>query len=136
MRLAYVRLCGFRGYRNLVEIEFSPSFTIIDGRNGVGKSSIFDAVEFALLGSLTKYGEMTAAGETVDQYIWWRGPGTTPSERFVEVGFEVAGEILQLKRTMLRSPDAAALERVISSLLSAAHAPEAIGTPCYLETCK
>lgn len=125
MRLAHVRLCGFRGYRKLVEIEFSPSFTIIDGRNGVGKSSIFDAVEFALLGSLTKYGEMSAAGETVDQYVWWRGPGSVPSERFVEVGFQIGDEVLSIKRTMLTGPDPKALGAVTAALMSEAHAPEA-----------
>ena len=44
MRLAYVDLCGFRGYRQAVRLDFAEAFTIIDGRNGVGKSTIFDAV--------------------------------------------------------------------------------------------
>ena len=48
MKLAYVDLCGFRGYRKRLRIDFAEDFTIIDGRNGVGKSTIFDAVEYAL----------------------------------------------------------------------------------------
>ena len=65
MRLAYVDLCGFRGYRKRTRIEFANRVTIIDGRNGVGKSTIFDAVEFALTGALSKYKETKAAGQTV-----------------------------------------------------------------------
>jgi DNA repair exonuclease SbcCD ATPase subunit len=46
VKLAYVDLCGFRGYHKRLRIEFPDGFTVIDGRNGVGKSTIFDAVEF------------------------------------------------------------------------------------------
>ena len=56
MRLRYVHLHGFRGYRKPVRIDFAESFTIIDGRNGVGKSTIFDAVEFALTGTFETAG--------------------------------------------------------------------------------
>jgi chromosome segregation protein len=55
MKLAHLRLCGFRGYRAPVEIRFESGFTIVDGRNGVGKSTLCDADEFALTGSISKY---------------------------------------------------------------------------------
>jgi chromosome segregation protein len=42
MKLAFVHVCGFRGYRKPVRIDFADGFTIIDGRNGVGKSTIVD----------------------------------------------------------------------------------------------
>ena len=32
MRLAYVDLCGFRGYRQAVRLDFAEAFAIIDGR--------------------------------------------------------------------------------------------------------
>ena len=88
MKLAYISLCGFRGYRKPVRIDFSESFTILDGRNGVGKSTIFDAVEFALTGTLDKYSDAKADGETVADYIWWNGGSPTPETHYVEVGFE------------------------------------------------
>src|SRR4051812_29700584 len=109
MRLAYVSVCGFRGFSKPLYLEFARGFTVIDGRNGVGKSSIFDAVEFALLGTIGKYGSVSAAGETADNYIWWRGPGSSPTDRFVEVGFEIEGEIVPVRRTMLHEPDQDAL---------------------------
>ena len=43
MKLAYVDLCGFRGYQKQLCIQFPDGFIVIDGRNGVGKSTIFDA---------------------------------------------------------------------------------------------
>ena len=73
MKVAYVEASGFRGYRDAVKIEFAPGFTIIDGRNGVGKSTIFDAVEYALTGDLSKYKGATAAGQSVADYLWWIG---------------------------------------------------------------
>lgn len=123
MRVSYVKLCGFRGYSKPLHIEFARGFTVIDGRNGVGKSSIFDAIEFVLLGTIQKYDQVSVAGETANDYIWWRGPGPSPTERFVEVGFEADGEVVPLRRTMLEGPDPRDFERVSSSILSVPHAP-------------
>jgi DNA repair exonuclease SbcCD ATPase subunit len=50
MRLDYVEVCGFRGFREKVRVDFGAGFTVITGRNGVGKSTLCDAVEFAILG--------------------------------------------------------------------------------------
>ena len=54
MKLAFVDMCGFRGFRKRIRINFSKTFTVIDGRNGAGKSTIIDAVEFALTGTISK----------------------------------------------------------------------------------
>lgn len=47
MKLARVEIAGFRGFRVETTFQFAPGFTVIDGRNGVGKSTVFDAVEYA-----------------------------------------------------------------------------------------
>lgn len=99
MKLAYVDLCGFRGYRKRLRVDFAEEFTILDGRNGVGKSTIFDAVEFALTGHLSKYKDAKADGETVADYIWWTGSGSAPDDRYVEVGFRDGDDIIPLRRT-------------------------------------
>ena len=75
MRLSFVEISGFRGYRSPVRIDFAEDFTIIDGRNGVGKSTIFDAIEFVLTGDLSKYRESKALQESISDYIWWVGDG-------------------------------------------------------------
>ena len=79
MKLTYESVCGFRGYREVVRLDFAPGFNVIDGRNGVGKSTIFDAVEFALTGELSKYAGATASGQSVADYIWWIGDGDARS---------------------------------------------------------
>lgn len=80
MKLSFVSLCGFRGFRDPVRIDFADDFSIIDGRNGVGKSTIFDAIEFALTGDLSKYGAAKALRESVDDYVWWMGGTDGPDE--------------------------------------------------------
>lgn len=99
MKLSFVDLCGFRGFRKPIRIDFADDFTIIDGRNGVGKSTVFDAIEFALTGALSKYGEAKALRESVGDYIWWVDGGHAPEDRYVQVGFcDNEGEI-SVRRT-------------------------------------
>lgn len=86
MRLAYVEVCGFRGFREKVRVDFGSGFTVITGRNGVGKSTLCDAVEFAITGSIAKYAVEKAAKESLNDYFWWRGDGT-PQDNYVTVCF-------------------------------------------------
>ena len=81
MKLAYIDMCGIRVYSKPIRIDFADGFSIIDGRNGAGKSTIFDAVEFALTGTLGKYDDAKASGETVADYLWWTGEGPSPPDR-------------------------------------------------------
>lgn len=125
MKLAFVDLCGFRGYRKPIRIEFADGFTIIDGRNGVGKSTIFDAIEFALTGTLSKYSDAKASGQTVADYLWWTGEGPSPSNRYVEVGFrDATGEIV-VRRTQFVDPDKSILEDLELRLCDSQFAPVA-----------
>lgn len=108
MRLSYVHLHGFRGYREPVRLDFADSFTIVDGRNGVGKSTIFDAVEFALTGTISKYLDAKADGESVADYLWWAGPEGQDqdlSKHFVEVGFSDDDTHFVIRRTPLDPKD-------------------------------
>ena len=105
MKLTYVDLCGFRGFSGPIRISFSETFTIIDGRNGVGKSTIFDAVEFALTGTISKYLDATAAGESVDDYLWWNGDSQFQGEYYVEVGFDDGEKQYAIKRTPFNTSD-------------------------------
>ena len=112
MKLDYIELCGFRGYRNQLRIDLADDFTVIDGRNGVGKTTIFDAVEFALTGHLSKYQEAKAAGESVADYIWWKGLDAPPTERFVEIGFRSAGKQIAIRRKQIGEPSVEASHSV------------------------
>jgi chromosome segregation ATPase len=124
MRLAHLDLCGFRGYNKPLRIDFGDRFTIIDGRNGVGKSTIFDAVEFALTGTIAKYEEKTASGETVADYIWWTGVGSPPVSRYVEVGFRDAnGSVHTLRRGEFNEPDESVIRGLTDLLCDPRLAP-------------
>lgn len=125
MRLSFVELSGFRGYRGSLRIDFADDVTIIDGRNGVGKSTIFDAIEFALTGELSKYAEAKAHRESVSDYIWWAGDGGVPEKRFVEVGFTDGDGEASIRRTPLGSPDQGQLQRLSERLCDLTIAPTA-----------
>jgi DNA repair exonuclease SbcCD ATPase subunit len=86
MKLAYVELAGFRGFRSKTRFEFPRGFAVITGRNGVGKSTAFDAIDFALTGSINKYDVRAAKGGGLEDHVWWVGDGRA-EEQFVSVGF-------------------------------------------------
>ena len=86
MIISEITLSGFRGFREALSIKLSPSFTVISGRNGVGKSTIIDAIEFALQGKLSKYLINKTGGDSINEYIWWKGDA--PAEQsFTKVTF-------------------------------------------------
>ncbi|MBY3027052.1 AAA family ATPase [Rhizobium leguminosarum] len=86
MRLDFVEICGFRGFRDVARIPFGRGFTVITGRNGVGKSTVCDAVEFAITGSIDKYSVEKADRESLSDYLWWRGEGV-PEAYYVIASF-------------------------------------------------
>lgn len=60
--LSSLKLKGFRSYAGQTEVTFpsGPGLTVIVGPNGFGKSTLFDAVEWALTGDLKRMGGITA----------------------------------------------------------------------------
>lgn len=55
MRVEYVEMSGFRGFKSKTRLNLPRGFAVFTGRNGVGKSTVFDAMDFALTGSISKY---------------------------------------------------------------------------------
>jgi chromosome segregation protein len=86
MKVDFVEVSGFRGFRETLRMDVASGFTVISGRNGIGKSTLCDAIEFAITGEIDKYRVERAGRETLDDYLWWRGDGS-PSEQYVKVGF-------------------------------------------------
>lgn len=86
MRISFVEMAGFRGFRDRVRLEFPRGFVVISGRNGVGKSTVCDAIEFALTGGIAKYHVDKSGRESLSDYFWWRGSGAA-TEHYVSVGF-------------------------------------------------
>jgi chromosome segregation ATPase len=89
MRIRQIELSGFRGSKNTITVPLGHGFTVITGRNGSGKSSICDALEYVLTRRLTRFAESEVeAGERIEDYIWWRD-SSRPSNRQVKAVFEL-----------------------------------------------
>jgi len=86
MKLSFVEMEGFRGFRDKTRVEFSGEFVVLTGRNGSGKSTVLDAIEFALTGTISKFDVTAAKGGGLDEHIWWVGSGK-PLQYKVTVGF-------------------------------------------------
>lgn len=99
MKLSFLEMEGFRGVRARLRINMPDGFLVITGRNGSGKSTICDAIEYALTGALSKYAEGTERGESTEQYLWWRGQRAAV-HNFVRVGVrDEAGREFVVART-------------------------------------
>ncbi len=123
MRLDFVELCGFRGFRDKLRLEFAPGFTVISGRNGLGKSTICDAIEFVITGQIDKYRVERAANESLSDYLWWRGVGAANSH-YVTVGFvDADAKRFVLTRTREGGPSASP-EEIEAALCVAGAKPD------------
>jgi DNA repair exonuclease SbcCD ATPase subunit len=99
MKLAYVQMCGFRGFRKETRIDWPSGFAVIAGPNGAGKSTLCDAVEFVLTGGIRSSSDHKEKGESIRQYLWWRGTAP-PNNPHVEVGFiTFEGTLVIARRT-------------------------------------
>lgn len=91
-------LSGFRGVRERLDLPLSSGFVVLVGRNGSGKSTICDAIEFALTGRF-RASERTENRESLSDYFWWKGAGA-PSEFFVELTLQSGdGRQIVIRRT-------------------------------------
>lgn len=86
MKIKGIRLQGFRGALSPLEIPLGRGFTVICGQNGSGKSSICDAIEYVLTGTIDRFADDTERRESIRDYIWWRGL-PEPEARSVAVDF-------------------------------------------------
>jgi DNA repair exonuclease SbcCD ATPase subunit len=50
----WIEIEGFRGFRDAQRLELDASVVILTGPNGTGKTSVFDALQWLLLGSLER----------------------------------------------------------------------------------
>ena len=55
LKLASVRIRGFRAFASDVKIDFPTQLAIVYGRNGQGKTALFDAVEWLFCGDILRY---------------------------------------------------------------------------------
>jgi chromosome segregation protein len=106
MKIAQLEMSGFRGIRDPTEIWFPAGFAVIVGRNGAGKSTVCDAIEFALTGTITRRRSGSEKGENIEQYLWWRG-ADSPPKRYVSLTLvdESGREYVITRRADGKEPD-------------------------------
>jgi exonuclease SbcC len=96
MRLLRLELAGFGAFRSPTTLSFDDAdFFALVGPTGSGKSTILDAVCFALYGSVPRYG-----AENLIRYVVSLGG----SEAKVRLDFELAGEHYIATRVARRTP--------------------------------
>ena len=118
MRLAYIEMCGFRGFREMVRVPIPRGFLVVTGRNGSGKSTLLDAIDFVFTGTLNKFDVKGAKGGGLDEHIWWIGSGQ-PSGHYVTVGLtDDTGYETSFTRSRENGPDFKMSE--LADVLSAA----------------
>ena len=67
-RMRLLTIKDFRGIRKM-EIDLSADLVLIHGRNGTGKTSVFDALEWALLGEVEHIDDISAEGDSRPPFI-------------------------------------------------------------------
>ena len=99
-----VKVYGFLSYRDEAELRFDgASLWMLCGKNGAGKSAIFDAITFSL------FNEGRFGGKDVKPYInqdVWNGNLPTGRSRSmgVEFDFDLGSKRYRAKRAVLISP--------------------------------
>lgn len=125
MRIAYVQVRGFRGFRSLTRVDIPAGFAVIVGSNGAGKSTVCDAIEFAFTGTIRGSSDHHEKGESIHDYLWWRG--AKPAEdNHVEVGLVTAdGAVVTIRRsaTEVTVTPAASVESLLVNPGSALEQP-------------
>jgi DNA repair exonuclease SbcCD ATPase subunit len=98
VKLTYLEIEGFRGVKGKLQLDFAPGFAIISGRNGSGKSTVCDAIEYALTGSIRRYASRKESNETLQDYLWWRGDDTSHAGRVAVAFVTPTGKAIQIER--------------------------------------
>jgi DNA repair exonuclease SbcCD ATPase subunit len=125
VRLESLEIAGFRGIATPLRLSLDAGFVVFSGRNGSGKSTICDAIEFALTGSVSKYSAAKEDGENLSDYLWWRGRAAAP-ERYVRLNIlKDDGELIEIARSDrgLLNPKPADIEQALCELASAPPSP-------------
>lgn len=109
MRPLLVQFEGFSTFRDATEVSFGDSDLVaFVGPTGSGKSSVIDAITFALYGSVARYGDARLVAPVINQ---------AANEAKVRLDFEVAGRSYVAVRVVRRTKTGASTKEARLELL-------------------
>ena len=108
MKLNRIKLQNFRCFESL-EIEFDPRLTVIVAENGIGKTTILDAIATGFVRFLTKLPKVSGIASRETDTRLERGAVRTPvrSARFDGAGTAPRASALGRRRQAMRRVAAA-----------------------------
>ncbi|MEO7344898.1 MAG: AAA family ATPase [Methylotenera sp.] len=86
-RLSGIKIQDFRGFSNEQSLEFKNPYTFVYGPNGTGKSSLCEALEYSLLGSINE-----ADAKRIDVLSYIKNSITKKSKNPVLTGVAASGK--------------------------------------------
>ncbi len=106
--LTRVRISNFRTYGPGFQIDLpaGPGILVLNGMNGLGKTAFFEAIEWALTGSVQRLKGRLRANMQLDRRLTREAPGVAPGTHEVELTFS---EGTVLRRNAVESPTSANL---------------------------
>jgi len=117
-----LRAEAFRGFNSPVDIDLSASVVIVYGPNGMGKTSLFDALQWVLLGDLPRL--RTARLKQTDEYIVnAHRPG---QQATVNVQLRLQGQSVRLTRIGNRSGSSLTWDSAVTGTLRGEQAESAL----------
>lgn len=105
MKIQYLDIENFRGIKGPTRIDFGSGFTVFSGRNGTGKSTVCDAIEYALTGTIFRLSSKKERQETLADYLWWRADGNYRSGRVALGLIDEAGVTYCIERVGTQMSD-------------------------------
>lgn len=103
MRLERIVVQAFRGYPTRVDIVLSGDVVLLAGENGTGKTSLTEAFEWALFGSIVRKERSKTRGE-FQGFSWIRSVHASPDlETFAEVVLTDQGTRHVIRRVLMGS---------------------------------
>jgi DNA repair exonuclease SbcCD ATPase subunit len=94
-RLSRLTIAGFRGFRDPITLDFDASAVLMSGPNGTGKTSVFDALQWLLVGDVVRLTSYKLRRN--EEYLASVYQASVPA--VVEAHFRLPGTTLLVKRS-------------------------------------